>query len=120
MINSSINRIFIFLLVFVLFGSCREQRIHKLLQSGDQTDIIKGCNLISSPEDSLFIDDLLAQPYDGRISHDLRYKGISVYKAKMLALERVSNIKPPNKMDYHFDSTNIQFYIRWAKEKSLL
>ena len=105
----------------VVYFSCnREDRILKLLKSNNATDVIKGCNLIEGPKDSAFVDDLLAQPFQRGISHNLGYKGISIHTVKMRALKRISELEPPNEIDSEFDSTNESFYLKWAHSENLL
>lgn len=112
------------LFYFVLFCSCtsssRQEKVRSLLESDDQTEVIEGCNELKTVKDTMFVSAILLDPYDQRISHNLKFKGISVYQAKMNALRRISNLNPPNKVNYLLDSTNVLFYLNWARTQKLI
>src|SRR5688572_4071922 len=109
------------LLLFAL-ASCnsREQRIKSQLKSNETVKIIQACNDLKTIDDTIFVASLLENPYDIRITNDLRYKGIPVYQVKMNALQRISGLNPPNRINYKLDSVNVEFYLDWAKERRFI
>ncbi len=108
------------LIFFILFSCQSKEKIQNLLNSNDKTEIMKGCSYISSIEDTIYIPLLFKNITDERISHNIKYNGISVYQSKIAALKRISGINPPNKITYSVDTTNINFYKNWAIEKGYL
>ncbi len=73
------------------------------------------CKLIYESHDSTLVKELFHNIYDGHISHNLRYKGMSVYQVKVATLRRISGIAPPRKIDYRVDSTVVEFYRKLFK-----
>jgi len=113
---------FIFSITLLLL-SCEKDRkdeILNLLNSNDKTKIIKGCSLINSEKDTMYVNFLLRNIDDSRVSNHSDYYGISVYEAKIKALKRISNLDPPNKITYNVDSLNISFYTKWAVNKGYI
>jgi len=70
--------------------------------------------------DTDYIDIILSNPYDPRVTFAARYYGQSVYESKMNAMHRISNVSPGKKIGYRVDSSIIQFYTNWAIEKGYL
>lgn len=107
-------------LFFSLIGCNRFEKIERMLKSEDKTEIIKGCSKINGQEDTVFIDLILENPYDVRISHDYRFKGVTVHKAKIRAMERISGLRPPNPVTFSVDTINVEFYKKWARDKGYI
>lgn len=113
-------RPYLIFLVFLLSSCNSKDQILHLLESKDKTKIMLGCSYIDSKKDSIYIPFLLNDIDDGRISHDLRFYGMSVYQCKINALRRISNIDPPKKVTDEVDTININFYKQWATENGYL
>lgn len=108
-------------LIFIAM-SCNAQKnkkIETLLKSEDATDIILGNYLIGEAHDSSYVWRLLSNTDDSRISHDVRFKGMSVYQSKMVAIKKISNLSPPSPINYKPDSIIINFYNTWAVKNNL-
>lgn len=106
---------FTFIMLFSIHNiSCnnvhKKEKIYKLLNSNDATDIIKGCSYLKDSNDTVFVPLLLDNLDDQRISHNYKFYGISVYESKIKALKRISKLSPPNKITYKMDASNIKFY----------
>ncbi len=110
----------VLILIFILSCENNSQKIVKLLNSNDKTDIIRGCSLLNSEKDSAFVKYLFKNLNDERISHEAKFYGISVYSAKIKALKRISGLEPPNMIIYKNDSINTNFYRRWAIDKGFI
>ena len=89
----------------------------QLLSSKDMNDNMRAYYLIGEQRDTSYIPVLIRNLDDNRISHHYRYKGMSVYQAKINALVKVSGELPPNRITYLPDSVNIRFYEEWIKRK---
>jgi hypothetical protein len=111
----------IFMMMPFLFINCNsDQRITKLLKSNNINDIIKGARKAEKSGKVKFIPYLLNDAGDPRRSTSLQFKGVSVYQAKMEALENIFKKSPPQKIDRKVDSTIIEFYRKLAYEKGFL
>lgn len=112
---------FCLLIIAIIFLSCdNNKEIEHLLNSENATQIIKGCSKIDNENDTIFISLILNNPYDIRISHDYRFKGLTVHKAKIRAMERISGLKPPNQVTFSADTANVEFYKKWAKDQGYI
>lgn len=101
--------------LFVLCSSCNlNQEVIADLRSDEPNRIIKACAKLEDADDAEFVPILLEQPCDPRVTHLLKYKGMSVYQQKMAALKRISGIAPPHKLTYRVDSSIVDFYRKWA------
>jgi hypothetical protein len=102
--------------------SCKDSRtsIDTLIHSEETNDVIMGFYLIGEAKDTSYIDELFFNIDDRRISHDLRFNGISVYQSKVSALRQISGLEPPTKITYRPDSVIINFYRTWAEETGFL
>ncbi len=114
-----------YFLIF-LFISCdmdnkvENKTIEKFINSTSVDEIVKGYYLIGENKKSKFVKDIFYKPEDLRISHNYRFKGISVYQSKMIALKKISGLHPPNKITHSKDSVIIAFYYEWALNNKLL
>ena len=107
-------------LMFLIFA-CNQggkKEIDELIDNDKPDDLVKGFYLIGEQKDTNYIVEILRNPYDPRISHRLKFKGISVYQSKMLAMKKISGRTPPKEITYKPDSVIVNFYIDWAKSKS--
>ena len=92
----------------------RQNEIRKCLVSNDPDSLVM-CAYMIKARDTEFVDDILLNPYDPRITLALRHNGQSVYQAKMKALQRLSGLNPPRPITYKRDSQVVAFYQHWAK-----
>ena len=103
--------IWFFSSILILAISCNEdKKIIRLLDSAEKYDIMRGAFKAGESHDKKFVPYLLKNTADPRISHSLEFKGISVYRQKMIALRKIYNIGPPVAITYKPDSIVIKFY----------
>ncbi len=102
----------VFLIFFSLsIGSCNsDSEIRNLLNSKDKDSIIKGARKAGIKRKKDFVPLLLYKAYDWRTSTNFNFKGVSVFQAKMEALEKIYKVKPPSSITDIPDSTIIKFY----------
>lgn len=111
--------LFLITLAFAIgCGSYSRKEVDRLLESDRPGDLIKAYYLIGEQKDTLYIPTILRNANDPRITHDLEFKGNSVYQHKMIALKKISGLTPPTKITYKPDSLVIQFYRKWATTHS--
>lgn len=111
--------IHILLICILIYGSgCTKTvdrpTLQRMLKSDDKSQIIEAINYISNNKDTLMIKDLLKNSFDPRITHLIKYKGMSIYQLKMGAMKNIMGIAPPNKITYKPDSANVNFYVEIA------
>lgn len=108
--------------ILFLFVSCNNgnnkktnpDEIRNLIYNMNVNKIVEGNFIIGEEKQIIFIKDLLINADDNRISHHYRFKGISVYQSKMIALKKISGMNPPNLIKSKSDSVVIKFYYNWA------
>jgi hypothetical protein len=83
----------------------------RLLTSSNKDDIISGAYSAGESRSQDYVPLLLRNAADPRRSTNLRYYGITVYQAKMIALKKIFDKNPPNKIAPTPDSGVILFYI---------
>lgn len=83
-----------------------------MIESEDHTERIRGAYKAGHSKDKKFVPYLLNDAYDFATSTNIKYKGISVYQAKMEALSDIYEVQPPIKITYKPDSLVIKFYTR--------
>lgn len=110
--------------LFLAFAlSCADRsatNIDLLIRSSEPDDLIMGFYLIGESKDTKYVNELFHNVNDPRISHDLRFYGMSVYQSKMAALRNMSGLEPPKRITYKPDSVIISFYYNWADENGYL
>jgi len=108
------------LIIFAFIFSCKNnEKLAPYLESSNSDSLIIGYNNVKYG-DTQFIKKIFDSAYDGRETFILDYKGQTVYQAKMNAIQRISGIKPPKKITYKPDTTIVEFYRNWAKEKGYI
>jgi hypothetical protein len=108
-------------LLLLAFISCyREKEIKKLLNSKNINEIIEGASEAGQSGNKKYVPLLLSNAADQRGTTMFRFKGYSIYEEKMLALEKIFNFRPPNKITSKVDSTVIKFYINLAQKDQLI
>lgn len=88
-----------------------------MLNSDKKIEVIKAINYIADHHQTHMVKYLLADAMDPRITHDLRYKGMSIYKIKMGAMKRLTGVKPIKEITYIPDSAVFKFYVDIAVKK---
>lgn len=116
-----INKNVIWLFVVLIFLSCNKGRdsndLREMLNSNNVEKIIEASNYINKNKDTSLVADLLMNSFDPRISHDIRYYGMSVFKVKMSVMKALTAFSPPKKMTYKPDSVIIKFYYDISKKR---
>ena len=111
------------LLLILIFLSCTKESETKMLNG------LKSCNKDSICIASYYFGErknrnvvlyLLNGIEDGRISHDIRYKGMTVYYCKMIALKKISGLNINVTQSEKPDSKKIQKFIDWGIENQLI
>ena len=95
-------------------------KIVALLNSTYIGDNIEAYYLIGENRDTSFLNELLKDPYNPRVTNILRFKGISIYQAKMGALEKITGVSPPKRITYEPDSSVVKFYMNVLRERGLI
>ena len=100
------------LFAFFLFSCNNYNRdeIKKMLKSGDKNQQMEAVYLIGKNRDSVFINEIFQMAYDPRVTHKMQFLGMSIHQSCMNALKKITQVSPPNKIEYHVDSVNIDFY----------
>jgi hypothetical protein len=107
--------IFIGALALLFFNGCdRDKKITDLLSSNETEDVILGAYKAGESGDKKFVSLLLRDANDQGTSTNTKFKGITVYQAKMIALKKIFKEEPPVKITYKNDSTVIRFYRKLA------
>jgi hypothetical protein len=112
----AVNFFWLCLTLITLDACDNSKEIEKLLNSNEKNDVILGAYMAGEKKDKLFIPLLLKNADDPRTSHELRFKGLSVYQQKMTALRKIFNVEAPVKITYRPDSTVIKFYSELASQ----
>jgi hypothetical protein len=108
--------------VIFLFCSCKtnDTKIDRLIHSNKVDDVVHAYYLIGESDNTKYIKNIFQETMDIRISHARQFYGISVYQSKMVAMSKISGLKPPRVISYLPDSTIIVFYKNWAIEKGFI
>lgn len=112
-----------FLIFFLaLIFSCNDdmsdtKTVQILKESPNQSKItdkyLDACSKINQG-DTVFVEFLLKDLKNVATTHNYKFKGITVYQAKMNALRRISGLEPPRKITYKYDQDIVDFYTDWA------
>ena len=113
--NSVLNRAYV--LILFIFTACHNSdQIIKLLNSNNKDDIIRGAFEAGETKNRVFVPYILNNASDVRMSTNIRFYGVTVYQAKMQALEKIFEKSPPHKITYKLDSSVIKYYVDLSKE----
>ncbi len=112
----------VFLSISWIIISCNSNRVSRdemrqMINSPDATTVIKGFWLIGEARDSSFVNDIFSDVNDSRISHHMRFYGMSVYQEKMAAIKKITKIYPPRQITSDPDSAIVSFYNEIAKKR---
>lgn len=116
----------IWCLLFLFFSiiSCGKHiddaTLSKMLEGDDKQQIIAATRYVLDHKKVEMVRNLLENGLDPRITHDLRYKGMTIYQIKMNAIERLLKVDPPRKIDSEPDTVIFKFYLQLAEERKLL
>jgi len=121
------NKKYFFGIMILLFSYCQNQyrgitdkRLIGFLSSNNIDSIMEGNYIASKNKRKDMVCLILKEPYDSRISHNIKYKGMSVYQSKISALRNISGLNTSQKITYKVDSTIVAFYYKWAIENDLV
>jgi hypothetical protein len=103
------------LLVMMLLSFCTKSDksydfILSKLQSKDKDVIISTIYDLGEYRDNRFNKIIIELSFDSRISHNIRFLGISVHQSCMKALEKITKTPPPHTITDEVDSLNIGYY----------
>lgn len=104
------NYLKIFCILFVLVSCNSDRKVIRLLTSDESRDIIRGAYEAGKIGDKKFVPYLLANADDMRSTTHIKFKGFTVYQAKMGALKNIYKIEPPVMITDKPDSIIIKFY----------
>lgn len=111
----------IWILIVLLFLSCYKSKtpdsLREMLNSNDVEKIIEASDYIGKNKDTNLVADLLKNSLDPRISHNIRYYGMSVFKVKMSVMKNLTSINPPKQISYKPDSLIFEFYYNISKKR---
>lgn len=107
---------FLLIVLFIMISCNNDERIIHLLNSNMKDDIILGSKKAGQSGNRKFVPLLLKNANDLRTSTNFNFKGVSVYKAKMEALENIYKVSPPKKITNYCDSTIVNFYYQLYKD----
>ncbi|GGH33027.1 hypothetical protein FAZ19_23560 [Sphingobacterium alkalisoli] len=117
-------RIWCILFLFVSIFSCGrhldDATLSKMLEGEDKQQIIEATRYVVDHKKVELVGALLKNGLDPRITHDLRYKGMTIYQIKMHAVQKLMEVPPPKKIDSEPDSVVFNFYLRLARNKKLI
>ena len=112
-----IKNIFFYLLFgFSIVFSCKENDSYKKdLLSNNQTKIMVACYEVGLRKDTSAVKNLLNKALDPRISHNIRFKGMTVNYSRLMALQQISDYEYDAKIDqFKVDTIATLFYKDWA------
>ena len=86
-----------------------------MLNSKDLDTLMYGIYMIGELKDKISVPIIIKYLDDPRISHDYRFKGMSIYQQSVYSLRKIAGLKF-EKIDYKPDSLIIQKWKTWFKE----
>ena len=96
---------------FTMTSCNTDKEIIELLKSKNKDEIILGAKKAGASGKLEFVPYLLDNAVDWRMSTNISFKGVTVYQAKMKALQKIFKEFPPTEITYKPDSSVIKFYI---------
>jgi hypothetical protein len=107
--------------LFILFSCSSNKKYKQDLFSDNVAKICKACYELGEAKDTSAIKPLLTRILDPRISHDIRFKGMSVAECRLGTLKKISNIDALKKDNTYIpDTAAAKFYLNWAVQKGYL
>jgi hypothetical protein len=111
------------LLISIILVSCgKESETGMLngLKSCNKDSICIASNYFGEHKNRSIVRHLLTGIEDQRISHNIHYKGMSVYYCKMVALRKISGLNIKVTEAEEPNPEKIQKFIDWAVENQLI
>lgn len=91
----------------------------QLLQN-DKDTLIEACYFLGENYDDKSIPLLFENIYDPRITNDVRYNGLSVYQARMIAINRILGLNYAKNINYKPDSALVDEFYRIATKLDMI
>lgn len=119
------NKTFFILLVSIILVQCISEnrdteQIKELLLSESMDDVFEGNFLAGKYKEEELVYLILKDADNPKIIHNIKFKGMSVYQSKMIALKKISDLEPTSQITHKPDSSIIAFYTKWAFDRGLL
>jgi hypothetical protein len=113
---NSAKTLLLLILGQIIFYSCSPSDKYKQdLRSDNVSKICEACYELGQAKDTSAVKLLLTNILDPRISHHIRFKGMSVAQCRLTALKKISNIDVLRKDNRYIpDTTAVLFYLDWA------
>jgi len=111
-----------FVPAIILLASCTStEKYKKDLLSNDKDKIDNACYELGELKDTSAVRPLLTKALDPRISHKLKFKGMSVNYCRLTALKKISGADMERRIDqFGPDTAATQFYLDWAVKQGYL
>jgi hypothetical protein len=116
------NYILVKILGLLILISCSNTENYKQdLLSNDKEKIIKASYELGEIRDTSSVKNLLNKALDPRITHNLKFNGMSVNYSKIRALQKISNNAYKGKINQHeVDTIATIFFRDWAIKNKYL
>jgi hypothetical protein len=107
---------------FLFLSSCSNNVNYKQdLLSGNRDKNITACFELGEKKDTSVVKNLLNKALDPRITHNIKYKGVSVNYAKLMELQKISGYQYRRKItQFQVDTIATLFFIDWALNKEFI
>jgi hypothetical protein len=89
----------------------------KMLKGDNKEQFIEAIMYIEDNHKIDMVQYLLYDAMDPRVTHDIRFKGMSIYQIKMHALKRFTGTNPPKRITSEPDSSILNFYADILKQR---
>jgi hypothetical protein len=96
------------------------QNVTNLISSNEPGKLVEAFYLVGENKMIDYVPIIFEKIDDPRISHNAKFKGISVYQSKIIALEKISGIESPRNVTYKPDTVIIKFYRNWAFDRGYI
>ena len=116
------NFILVKLIGILVLNSCAHTKNYKQnLLSDDKEKIIQASYELGEIRDTTSVKNLLNKALDPRITHNLKFNGMSVNYSKIRALQKISNNAYKGKINQHeVDTIATIFFRDWAIKNKYL
>jgi len=108
--------IFIFIFLISCTSRIDDQVLLEMLRSDNKAQIIEATRYIGKHRKTHLVKYLLENGANPRVSHDLRYKGMSIYQIKMKTMWLLTEKAPPKRLSRSPDSVILKFYYDISKK----
>ena len=116
------NYILLIVVGILVLYSCANTENHKQdLLSNDKEKIIKASYELGEVRDTTSVKNLLNKALDPRITHNLKFYGVSVNYSRLIALQKISNNAYKEKINQQqVDTIATIFFRDWAIKNKYL